>query len=163
IESLSDWTVNDGTLLAEAYELLVDEATVFERRPSPEAYSAFKKATANARVASVVPSLARSRGDASQKLIEQIAGDCPDAWLVVIAGAVEHRSRRYKLSEESIIGRTAEADICVVGPGVSRRHAEVFADAGEYWISDLGSTSPTFVNGTELGRAPHKLETGDVI
>ena len=58
---------------------------------------------------------------------------------------------------------TAEAEICLVGPGVARRHAEVFADAGAFWISDLGSTSSTFVNGKELGRTPHELEPGDVI
>ena len=87
--------MNDGTPLAEAYELLVDEAMAFERRPSPEAYAVFRKATAASKLAASVPSAAKSRGDASQKLIEHVAGDCPEAWLVDHGAARRaHRSAR---------------------------------------------------------------------
>jgi Ca-activated chloride channel homolog len=158
IERLPGWIVNDGTPLAEAYELLVDEATAFERRPSAEAYAAFRKVTVASKLAAAVPSAARLRGDASQKLIEHVAGDCPEAWLVGAADGV-----RRALAEECVIGRTSEADIRVDSSQVSRRHAEVFASAGYYWIADLGSTNPTIVNGTDLGRTPHKLQPGDVI
>lgn len=159
IERLPGWIVNDGTPLAEAYELLVDEAMAFERRPSAEQYAAFRKATVNSKLAVVVPKEAKSRGDASQKLIEHVAGDRPPAWLVAIAGAVG----RHPLREECVIGRTNDAEICVMSPQVSRRHAEVFANAGDYWVADLGSTNPTIVNGKPLGRAPHKLAPGDVV
>ncbi|MBX3219421.1 MAG: FHA domain-containing protein [Labilithrix sp.] len=158
IERLPGWVVNDGSPLAEAYELLVDEATAFERRPSIEAYAAFRKATVGSKLAASIPSAARSRGDASQKLIEHVAGDRPEAWLVA-----ESNGARYPLLEECVIGRTNDADIRVESAQVSRRHAEVFANAGDYWIADLGSTNPTIVNGEDLGRAPHKLAPGDVV
>jgi Ca-activated chloride channel family protein len=158
IERLPGWVVNDGTPLAEAYELLVDEAMAFERRPSAEQYAVFRKATVNSKLAVVVPSEAKSRGDVSQKLIQHVAGDCPPAWLVALAGG-----GRHPLREECVIGRTKDADICVASPQVSRRHAEVFANAGDYWVADLGSTNPTLVNGSPLGRAPHKLTPGDVV
>ena len=160
IELLPGWVINDGTPLAEAYELLVDEATAFERRPSLEAYAAFRKTTVGSKLAATVPSAAKSRGDASQKLIEHVAGDCPEAWLVVVD---ESSVVRHPLREECVIGRTNDADIRVESAQVSRRHAEVFANAGAYWIADLGSTNPTIVNGNDLGRAPHKLEPGDVV
>jgi Ca-activated chloride channel family protein len=157
IDQLPGWVVNDGTALAEAYELLVDEAMAFERRPDAEAYAAFKKATVNSKLAASVPSAARSRGDASQKLIEHVAGNCPKAWLVEVGGA------RHVLAEECVIGRTAEADLRVPSQNVSRRHAQVFADAGAYWVSDMGSTNTTEVNGSKLGTAPHRLAPGDIV
>ena len=158
IERIPGWVANDGSPLAEAYELLVDEATAFERRPSPEAYAAFRKAAVSSKVALMVPGAAKSRGDASQKLIELVAGDCPEAWLVAVSG-----QQRHRLREEVVIGRTNDAGIRVEGAQVSRRHAEVFANAGDYWVADLGSTNPTIVNGQALGRAPHKLQPGDVV
>lgn len=158
IERLPGWVVDDGSPLAEAYELLVDEATAFERRPSPEAYAAFRKATVGSKLAASVPSAARSRGDASQRLIEHVAGDRPEAWLVR-----EETGARHRLREECVVGRTNDADLRVESARVSRRHAEVFADAGAYWIVDLGSTNPTIVNGVDLGSTPHKLRPGDVV
>ena len=158
IERLSGWRANDSTPLAEAYELLVDERTVFERRPSIEAYAAFRKATVSSKLAAKVPSAARSRGDASHKLIEHVAGNCPDAWLVDVSEGV-----RYVVREESLIGRTNEADIRVEHSDVARRQAEVFADAGAFWIADLGSMNPTKVNGAVLGWSPHKLAPGDIV
>ncbi|HVH47038.1 MAG TPA: FHA domain-containing protein, partial [Labilithrix sp.] len=159
IGRLPGWLANDGSSLAEAYELLLDEATAFERRPSVEAYAAFRKATVSSKLAVVVPSAARSRGDASQKLIEHVAGDCPEAWLTGLTGI----AGRFRLREECVIGRTNDADICVTSAEVARRHAEVFANEGHYWVADLGSTKPTIVNGTALERAPHKLQPGDVV
>jgi hypothetical protein len=158
IDGLPGWVVNDGSPLAEAYELLVDEAMAFERRPSPEAYAVFKKATVGERLAASVPASARARGDASQKLIEQVAGDRPKAWMLDLGASIRH-----ELAEECVIGRTSGAEIKVTSPSVSRRHAEIFANAGDYWVCDLGSTNPTLVNGRPLGSAPHKLRPGDVV
>jgi Ca-activated chloride channel family protein len=162
IERLPGWVANDGSPLADAYELLLDEAMAFEKRPSPEAYAQFRKAAVGSKLTTAVPSQAKSRGDASQKLIEHIAGDCPEAWLVRISEKGD-AERRHALEEECVIGRTKDADICVADAGVSRRHAEVFASAGDYWVADLGSTNTTMVNGKRLGSAPHKLQPGDVV
>src|SRR5262249_19096504 len=98
---------------------------------------------------------------ASQRLIEHVAGDCPEAWLV--ARGRFANGQRWTLREESVIGRTKEADISLESARISRRHAEVFANAGAFWIADLCSTNPTFVNGVPLALAPHRLAPGDVI
>lgn len=164
IEALPGWgsgTDDRDDLLREAYELLADEVMAFDRKPSAEQYSAFRKATVQSRLTAQVPKSARLRGEASSKLIEEIAGDCRPAWLVVIRSGVE--AGRHRLREEAVIGRTSEADICVSSHSVSRKHAEIFANLGDYWVADLGSTNATLVNGQALGQAPHKLRVGDVI
>ncbi len=61
-----------------------------------------------------------------------------------------------------IIGRLPECDIAFDDSNVSRRHAEISFKAGEYVISDLGSTNGTKINGSLIDR-PSILTTGDVI
>jgi hypothetical protein len=60
-----------------------------------------------------------------------------------------------------IIGRLDESDVVVPDPGVSRRHAEVRRDDGEYILSDLGSTNGTMVNEATIGE--RTLADGDRI
>ena len=156
IERIPGWIACDGSPLAEAHELLLDEAMAFEKRPSPEAYAAFRKGTVASKLASAVPLSAYSRGPASQRLVDHMAGDLPEAWLVV-------GNERHPLGEQCVIGRTNGAHIRVMSNSVSRRHAEIFASAGEFWIADLGSTNPTIVNGRNLAGPPHKLVPGDVV
>jgi uncharacterized protein YegL len=157
ITAVPGFVANDGSQLAEAYELLVDEVMVYERRPDPEQYGMYRKMTMSSRLGTTAPVSAKARGDRSSKLITQIAGAMPVAWLINDLGA------RYDLEEECVIGRSAEADVRLMHSGVSRRHAEIFANAGDFWVADLGSTNPTIVNGTAIGSAPHKLTDGDVI
>jgi hypothetical protein len=60
-----------------------------------------------------------------------------------------------------IIGRSADSDVSVSDPGVSRRHAEVRREDGTFVVTDLGSTNGTMVNEKKIGE--HKLEEGDRI
>ncbi len=60
-----------------------------------------------------------------------------------------------------VIGRTAESDVVVSDPGVSRQHAEVRREDGEFVIADLGSTNGTMVNASTIGE--HTLREGDRI
>lgn len=54
-------------------------------------------------------------------------------------------------SEPLVIGRTDSADITVVSPTASRRHAGLFRKAdGAWWIEDLGSRSGTLLNWMRL-------------
>lgn len=151
------FSANDGSPLAEAYEALVDDAVAMEREPAPDEYAAFRKAGVASRLAASGPESARLRGDASAKLIEHVAGDYPEAWLVTPDGA------RHRLREECIIGRTTSADLCIARDGVSRRHAEVHAADGRYVVVDLGSTNTTALNGAPVGRVPRPLRDGDAI
>lgn len=56
---------------------------------------------------------------------------------------------------EQIIGRDGVCDIVVVRRSVSRRHARISGDEGDYFVEDLGSTHGTFLNGERVsGRRP---------
>jgi diguanylate cyclase (GGDEF)-like protein len=61
------------------------------------------------------------------------------------------------------IGRSHENTIRFNDLGVSRRHAVITTDAlGDAWISDLGTTNGTFLNGARLEpSAPRRLRDGD--
>ncbi len=60
--------------------------------------------------------------------------------------------RRFTLHEGDTItiGRTTEADILLDNPSVSRIHAVVELDNGENYITDIGSTNGTWVNGQRI-------------
>lgn len=62
------------------------------------------------------------------------------------------------------IGRSADSDIVLSHPTISRRHARVFRveDDDTYMIEDSGSTHGTFVNGTKITSAT-RLSRGDTI
>jgi len=66
------------------------------------------------------------------------------------------------VSESVVLGRDAAADLQVDARSVSRRHARIDLRDGRFYVSDLGSTNGTLVNGEEVtGEAP--LESGDEI
>jgi len=60
------------------------------------------------------------------------------------------------------IGRDPANDITISDPEVSRKHARLSAQAGDYVLEDLGSTNGTFVNGQRL-MGPHILQPGELI
>jgi hypothetical protein len=70
--------------------------------------------------------------------------------------------KAFPLSKDRvIIGRLGESDIVLADPGVSRRHAEVRREDGEFVVADLGSTNGTMVNEATIGE--RALEEGDRI
>lgn len=89
------------------------------------------------------------------------AGDLvPKAMLVLKAGVREGAG--YPLGIHGIlIGRRRSNDIALEDSNVSRVHASVDYFAGEYFITDLGSTNGTFVNETRISKK--KLAPGDLI
>ncbi|HWI54512.1 MAG TPA: DUF3662 and FHA domain-containing protein [Desulfobacteria bacterium] len=60
-----------------------------------------------------------------------------------------------------IIGRRKTNEIYIEDANVSRSHASIDYSEGSHFITDLGSTNGTFVNGSRVSRV--KLETGNVI
>lgn len=69
----------------------------------------------------------------------------------------------YELSQDEItIGRDIANNIVVNDPEVSRRHARLRMQAGNYILEDLGSTNGSFVNGQRL-MGPHALRPGEQI
>jgi pSer/pThr/pTyr-binding forkhead associated (FHA) protein len=83
-----------------------------------------------------------------------------DAELVMVERG--KRVKTFSLAKDRVvIGRMADSDVVVSDPGVSRQHAEVRREDGEFVIADLGSTNGTMVNASSIGE--HTLEEGDRI
>jgi serine phosphatase RsbU (regulator of sigma subunit) len=59
------------------------------------------------------------------------------------------------------VGRMPGSDMLLEHPYVSRRHAEILYEDGEFHIVDQGSRHGTFVNGTPVQR--HKLSVNDAV
>ena len=71
-------------------------------------------------------------------------------------------SRVVGIPEQSAtVGRAPDNDIVIGDPATSGRHCRVELRAGSYWISDLGSTNGTLVNGEPI--IDRQLEHGDVV
>lgn len=52
------------------------------------------------------------------------------------------------------IGRDEECQVCIKDYMVSRVHAEVTYEEGQWWIRDLNSTNGTFIAGERVSRVP---------
>jgi diguanylate cyclase (GGDEF)-like protein len=63
--------------------------------------------------------------------------------------------------ENVTLGRALEADVRVNDAQVSRRHAQVVVEDGQYILIDLDSRNGTFLNGARISR--QALENGDKI
>jgi len=85
------------------------------------------------------------------------------AWLVVTAASTPGTvGRTFKINgEESIVGRSPDAQVRLMEEGVSRKHARILRSAdGKFELADLGSTNGTYLNGTRLS-GPGRLDEGD--
>jgi len=59
------------------------------------------------------------------------------------------------------VGRRVDRDLVIADPRVSRDHANIVSENGEFFVVDLGSKHSTFVNGQSVQR--QKLERNDRI
>src|SRR5687768_489430 len=77
------------------------------------------------------------------------------------------RAREFDLEftgPEVLIGRDRESDIQIPLSAVSRKHAKIFEQDGEWFVEDLASTHGTKVNGQMIGVEGKKLlREGDVV
>jgi sigma-B regulation protein RsbU (phosphoserine phosphatase) len=68
--------------------------------------------------------------------------------------------RAFPLVDEcSVLGRQHDSTICLSGNAVSRHHAQILRQGGDYFVEDLGSSNGTFVNGEQIQQAT--LADGD--
>ena len=74
------------------------------------------------------------------------------------------RARSVELADGGAVsvGRRPDNSICLEDANVSKYHAVIEERGGEFWVSDLGSSNGTTVNGAKLS-APRKLRDQDVI
>lgn len=79
------------------------------------------------------------------------AGLSAAARLEGMPGSAAGRVYALQDGQSVILGRNGECDICLEGiRGVSGRHCRVSMSGGELYISDLGSTNGTYVEGRRL-------------
>ncbi|MCK6512451.1 GGDEF domain-containing protein [Myxococcota bacterium] len=98
-------------------------------------------------------------------LVGKLPGVLPkakNACLVVLYGP--DLGKRYTLQAEghANIGRSDKAQIYVERDSVSRNHAQIRSENGQYIAEDLGSTNGTFVNDAQIHTAV-PLSDGDLI
>lgn len=72
--------------------------------------------------------------------------------------------REFELTQQDIIiGRDSAVDLVIPAQSVSRKHARISWQDGEYFIQDLGSSNGTFLNGNPLSSTPNPIQAGDQI
>jgi diguanylate cyclase (GGDEF)-like protein len=83
-------------------------------------------------------------------------------YLIVVSGGIPGSMLRLP-DGSARLGRSNECGVQFTDPSVSRQHASIVTDAqGEVWVTDLGSTNGTHINGTSLvPHQPHRLHDGD--
>lgn len=90
------------------------------------------------------------------------APEAPEPTLPVARGVLEVEGRIVALvADPSTVGRSDECDVVLNDPNVSRRHAELRMQGGEWHVVDLGSTNGVKVNGRAVSSA--RLREGDRI
>jgi len=92
-------------------------------------------------------------------LVPATAETTKRAQLVIIAGA--NQGQLYPLDGHMTIGRGRQADISLVGDGISREHVVIECEGEVVTLRDLGSTNGCFVNGDKIKL--HVLQDGDRI
>jgi hypothetical protein len=88
------------------------------------------------------------------------------AWLVLTSGT--HAGKEFRLGKTTSIGRDpAHNDVVVDDSAVSRQHAKVRLQEGQFFLHDLASTDGTFVQNRKAGEwseiQKHRLADGDRI
>lgn len=92
--------------------------------------------------------------------VERIRGGKKRAFVVVLSG--DRMGEMFPLKgDRTTIGRGLQTDVRINDEGISRTHAVVELEDGEYLLSDAGSTNGTYANGTKVDR--YSLQEGDKI
>ncbi len=69
----------------------------------------------------------------------------------------------FRLStDETVLGRQADCEVRLIDDAVSRRHARIVRDRGDFYVEDLASGNGTFLNGKRIAQQT-RLVDGDQI
>jgi actin-like ATPase involved in cell morphogenesis/tetratricopeptide (TPR) repeat protein len=73
----------------------------------------------------------------------------PRPSLVILQGP--DAGRQFACDAETItIGRQPDCGVCLESPAVSRHHARIIRDGGQYFVEDLSGINGTFLNGDRV-------------
>ena len=104
--------------------------------------------------------MSRSTIRLEPEAIERVRGGKKRAFVVVLSG--DRMGEMFPLKDDrTTIGRGLQTDVRINDEGISRTHAVVEMEDGDYLLSDAGSTNGTFANGSKVDR--YKLQEGDKI
>jgi hypothetical protein len=81
-------------------------------------------------------------------------------WLVALNG--QHKGEDFRLrTGKNVIGTAADCDVVLSDKKLSRKHATIRFEGGEFQIADLDSSNGTFVNDEKVQK--HDLIDNDII
>src|SRR5512134_85015 len=80
--------------------------------------------------------------------------------LEVVQG--ENVGETFKVKLTTRIGREQDNDVVILDPKMSRYHAQISMEAGQWTLADLGSSNHTYLNGVAVTE-PTPLQPGDRI
>ena len=82
------------------------------------------------------------------------------AWMVALNG--QHKGEDFRLRVgKNVLGTAADCDVVLTDKKISRKHATVRYEGGEFQIADLDSSNGTFVNDEKVQK--HDLIDNDII
>ena len=81
-------------------------------------------------------------------------------WLVALNG--QHKGEDFRLRVgKNVLGTAADCDVVLTDKKISRKHATIRYEGGEFQIADLDSSNGTFVNEEKVQK--HDLIDNDII
>jgi Inner membrane component of T3SS, cytoplasmic domain len=81
-------------------------------------------------------------------------------WLVALNG--QHKGEDFRLRVgKNVLGTAADCDVVLTDKKISRKHATIRYEGGEFQIADLDSSNGTFVNDEKVQK--HDLIDNDIL
>jgi hypothetical protein len=95
------------------------------------------------------------KGRGSQDKSREVCG-----WMVALNG--QHKGEDFRLRVgKNVLGTAADCDIVLTDKKISRKHATIRYEGGEFQIADLDSSNGTFVNDEKVQK--HDLIDNDMV
>lgn len=69
----------------------------------------------------------------------------------------------FTLQPVNTVGRTPDNVVALPDAFISTHHARLVQATGRWYVTDLGSTNGTFVNGARTGGAAEPVKDGDIL
>ncbi len=80
---------------------------------------------------------------------------------LILKVTVQGERKEFRLTAPARIGRSADCEVSLQDGHVSRVHARVFFESGQWWLEDLNSSNGTYVGQERVVRA--SLSTGTTV